>query len=382
MQPDRRLAGPRAEIRYIMCAMASTARKRTKPGPRGSVRSKGSRVTRTEWMETLECLRQGYTVARTSRETGIDTRTVTKMFEHGLPYGHHWGADRPMRAVLAEEEVAARAARQDLRASGASPELTAATEQATETLTAVGMPMPVTPPAPPGAQAAAQMNPGVPGMGLRPPSPPLDSTASRARDDGVTVRMQESTLIEINRLNAISIAGSLAELSKTAKEITRRVRAQIIQELDSEGGLKPTEALNMLYRIASITERSTTIARNVIDMEAMRMGNADKAARINPGVAVADIPMNEAVKGLERTLSLFERMKAKGLSVVNGGDEAPRAPSAEPAQAPVDNEPEEELPEGEPPPELTEPVMSPPIPEREPLPADIDPLAATLRNIE
>lgn len=374
-----------------MHAMATTARKR----PKTSTRTKGARVTRHEWMETLECLRQGYTVARTARETGIDTRTISKMFDHGLPYGHHWGAHRAMRAILAEEEVAARAARQDMRESGASPELVQATTQATETLNAVGMPMPLSPPAaPPGAQAAAQINPGLPGLGVRPPSPPLDATAARARDDGVTVRTQESALIEINRLNAISIAGSLAELSKTAKEITRRVRTQILQELDAEGGgLRPTEALNMLYRIASITERSTTIARNVIDMEAMRMGNADKAARINPGVAVADIPMDEAVKGLERTMNLFERMKAKGMSVVQGaggrtppGSSTAPSPSAEPAQAPIPAD-EGDIPEAEAEPELEVPDMKPPIPEaaapaREPLPDDLDPLAATLRDIE
>lgn len=300
---------------------AKTSRK-----PRG--RSTGKRVTRDEWAQVVSRARDGISANAIAKQLGVDPRTVGKMLNEGITYGAPWGGDRPIKVILEEEQVEARIARQEMREAGGSPELKAAMEDAV----VAGVKMNTINAA--AAKAVAQMNPGV---SIPHQAVPLDKGIEKARDDALQVRKQEAALLEVNRVNALTISASLSTLNAAMKTLMNRLQSDLLNGAEGTGKDKvrftTDQVINYTYKIFAINERAASITRTLIDTETLRMGNSEKASTLNPGTQTENIPPDQAVKELSRTMDLFARMQSRGMHVIRGGEavggNAPNAPEAD-----------------------------------------------------
>lgn len=258
----------------------------------------------------------------------MDPRTVGKLLNEGIAYGKPWGGDRPIKVILEEEALEVRIARQEVREAGGSPELKAAMEEAV----VAGVKMNTINAA--AAKAVAQMNPGV---SVPHASVPMDKGIERARDDALQVRKQEAALLEVNRVNALTISASLSALNSAMKTLTQRLQTDLMNGAEGTGKDKvrftTDQVINYVYKIFAINERAASMTRTLLDTETLRMGNSEKASTLNPGTQTDNIPADQAVRELTRTMDLFSRMQSRGMSVIQGGEAvgggAPNAPENE-----------------------------------------------------
>lgn len=236
----------------------------------GASSTKVPRARATEaayWNRLLVVMRESPgNIARAARAMGSDRKTVRRIWTQGVP-GTAWGA-RPMKDVLEAEQIAAAATRVEED----------------------------------GALAVAQTG----------PSP---AEVSAARRDAIETRGEEAKLVKAARANGIALQAAIANLSKAALDLSRRIETV----MKNDDKITAGQAMLFMSRWATIVQRGVYCADTIIELEREVLGDPEERKGRESAMDADALTDAEAREILERAARAHERLRERGLRVVKGG---------------------------------------------------------------
>lgn len=229
--------------------------------------------------------------SKVARKVGCDMRTAVTIWEHGWK-DKAWA--RPIKEVLANEAKVARAKEVDER-----------TRQQVMRDEAV---------------AAVAADP---------------ATTKKVAEQATAAIVEEAKLTRMGRTNATVLLGVAGQLLPGAYKLAERVG----KELEASKA-KPGESVRLLNGVASLARTSVEVAKCVLEIERMRLGDPLEALGLagKPARDPATITPQEALAELEAAQAAVARMG--GLIVLPGGKGHDAAPVPSTSPAVPDEEPE------------------------------------------
>jgi len=231
-------------------------------------------ITREVAEKLLEAFRRSPGHARlAARAAGIDHRTARKAWERGWPHQPH--AARPMREVIAEEQEAARALRD---------------QQGAEVL-----------------RRAAELE-----------AAELVARRTQAARDAATTRAAEAVMVKLGRSAAIELVGSLASINKATERLASSVSRRLREEDDSApasvGELH--EVVGLARSLAEAVAQVTSSAHTLLEMERQIVGEPHQFH--SPAAPTPVVTMEEAERRIEAASRALARAKARSSGADRG----------------------------------------------------------------
>lgn len=206
------------------------------------------------------------------RKAGCDQRTAKRAWEIGWPT-HTWA--RPIREVLRDEQVAARAQRQDRQ------------------------------------DAAADM---------------AAQELAKAQQEAIAARSQIGDILAGARGTAIAVLAAAGHLVPGIQKLSEHLLAALSKK-DALAKLEPGDAMALLERYTRLVHKAAETSHLAMQMERLHLGLPTDI------LGLTDMTLEEAVREIESGYQQLETAKQRGLIVIPGGKSAtpPAAADAAPA---------------------------------------------------
>lgn len=205
-------------------------------------------------------------IARTSH------KMATRAWHMGWTDTHAWA--RPIREVLEEESIEARAAmiqrEHDERIAAQQQEIAARREAARK----------------------------------------AEEERDAARRQAVEARTQEGQMVRLSRANTLGLLGSLAKLQPAVSHLADQLRAAILS-----GQIDPLDAAPLMRTIATTVKDAVYASQIVVELERLHLGSPTAII----GVQTLEMTPAEAAREIEDAKAALDRARAMGLSVLEGG---------------------------------------------------------------
>lgn len=230
------------------------------------------------WTRLLNAWREDQgNVSKAARAAGISRPTARRAINDGYP-----DADpprRPIRDIVAEEMVAARAA------MAAEREVTARTTARDHEL----------------ENAARRQR-----------------EAEKARADAVEARRQEAQMVRSQRGNVLALIGINGQCLRGALQLSEKIQKEL-----AEGDMTTAQKLTALTRLGLLTQRISSAASEVVRMERLLLG---EPTEIVGSRDLSEIGFEEALAELEKSAEFAKRIRERKkrldafkLTLVKGG---------------------------------------------------------------
>jgi hypothetical protein len=209
---------------------------------------------------------------RAAKLANTSHKMATRAWNTGWTDTHAWA--RPIREVLEEESIEARAAliqrEHDERIAAQQQEIAARREAARK----------------------------------------AEEERDAARRQAVEARTQEGQMVRLSRANTLGLLGSLAKLQPAVSHLADQLRAAILS-----GQIDPLDAAPLMRQIASTVKDAVYASQIVVELERLHLGSPTAII----GVQTLEMTPAEAAREIEDAKAALDRARAMGLSVLEGG---------------------------------------------------------------